>query len=127
MTQPAIEFDGYQIQKLVYSKMEISNDKEAENELERKISIGITEDNKNAMIVLSVFLIDKERRKSVELVIEGFFTINSALSEEKIEQLLKENGVALIYPYARSIISNATSLDSPEAIIIPVLNTTIYE
>lgn len=127
--KPIIELDGYTIERLYYKSLGDLPEEadEKSGEMKRKVSIGLTEDKKNAVVVLKIELQDEKTNKGIELDIVGNYTINEDLTIEEIEDVLKVNGLALIYPYARSIISMITSLDSENAIILPVINTKIYD
>lgn len=126
---PVIEFEGYSIKKLVYGILDNNDENEEFNEskLRRKVSIGVSEDQKKAILILNVLFVDKDNQKSIDLEVIGEFVINVDLDIKKIEELLSVNGVALVYPYARSIISMVTSLDSSSAVVIPTINTKIFQ
>ena len=70
---------------------------------------------------------DLENERFVECEIVGKFEINPKMELKEIEEVLSVNGVALVYPYARSIISMLTTLDSDRAIVIPTINTQIFK
>lgn len=126
--EPVMEFEGYSINKLFYGTIEsdIEIDESEDDKFERKVSIGISEDRKKGIVILNVILLNSDNQKSIDVEVAGEFSINKSLEIEEVEELLTVNGVALIYPYVRSIISMITSLDSSSAIIIPTLNTKIF-
>lgn len=128
--EPVMEFEGYSINKLFYgtieSDIEIDESEDEDDNFERKVSIGISEDKKKGIVILNVILFNSDNQKSIDVEVAGEFSINKSLEIEEVEELLTVNGVALIYPYVRSIISMITSLDSSSAIIIPTLNTKIF-
>ncbi|MGR9527305.1 hypothetical protein ACSS31_26845 (plasmid) [Priestia megaterium] len=127
--KPVIKFEGYTIDKLYIERLEVSHDdqKPKENNLNRGVSIGLSEDKERAIIILSIELDDFVNRKRIEAEIIGEFAIVAELDDEKLEEILSVNGVALVYPYVRSIISMVTSLDSDSAIILPTINTNIFD
>lgn len=126
--EPVMEFEGYSINKLFYGTIEsdIEIDESEDDKFERKVSIGISEDRKKGIVILNVILLNSDNQKSIDVEVAGEFSINKSLEIKEVEELLTVNGVALIYPYVRSIISMITSLDSSSAIIIPTLNTKIF-
>lgn len=52
--------------------------------------------------------------------ISGFFTIDE--NEPNKEQLINENAVAVLYPYARSEMTLLTAQPETEPIVLPVMN-----
>lgn len=125
--EPIIEFKGYQINKLFYGRIESDQSNPEEPKLQRKVSIGLSEDKKQGIVILNVIMTDVEEQRKIDIEVVGEFDIQKDLEEEKIEQVLSVNGVALVYPYIRSIISMVSSLDSDSAMVIPTINTKIYE
>ncbi|KAF3301617.1 hypothetical protein FPV23_03900 [Carnobacterium sp. PL17RED31] len=90
-------------------------------------TVGTTEDNKEARIVISTTILksDEEQMdfKKVTLEITGYFKINT---DENVQEYLRVNGTAILFPYLRTFISVITSLDNSDAIVIPTINTNSF-
>lgn len=56
----------------------------------------------------------------------GFFSYDKTLSEPEVQQLLISNGLAILFPYVRSTITNITSAVNLEPIFIPTINIFKY-
>ena len=70
---------------------------------------------------------DKEIGK-IDLTMVGIFSFDKKINKDKMEKLLKVNGVAILYQQMRAYINATTSLSSSiPAIILPVLNFTNNE
>ncbi|AUI80235.1 hypothetical protein BB562_11480 [Lactiplantibacillus pentosus] len=59
----------------------------------------------------------------IDLELEGYFEVSNELDNSKIATALAVNGVAILFPYARSVISMVSTLDSSEVIVLPTINT----
>ncbi|MCI2253427.1 protein-export chaperone SecB [Domibacillus sp. PGB-M46] len=133
MGEPIFNFTGYTINKLEYSKEPIEGFEQKENDSDFGFTIeqGITEDLKEAKLTMSVQLESKEKDAFLFLEIDGFFDLNESMrineKNEKrdvseIQQLLVVNGIGIVYPYLRTIVSMISSLDSHQSIILPTLD-----
>ncbi|WP_435633939.1 hypothetical protein [Levilactobacillus brevis] len=120
MSEPIIDFKGYKIQQL-----EMSRDQDKAKSMSKDITINsksaLSSDKKKAKVILNI----QVRRESlvIDLVLEGYFEISDELESNRIGNALAVNGVAILFPYARSVISMISTLDSSEVIILPTINT----
>lgn len=120
MSEPIIGFKGYKIQQL-----EMSRDQDKAKSMSKDITINsksaLSSDKKKAKVILNI----QVRRESlvIDLVLEGYFEISDELESNRIGNALAVNGVAILFPYARSVISMISTLDSSEVIILPTINT----
>lgn len=128
--KPVINFKGYSIEKLIYTKKEIPFTKELtiHNGMGLNLSIecGITDDLKLGKVSITVQLKDEKSNLSIITEIIGHFEINNRDNLDDIKNFLSVNGTAILYPYVRSIISIVSSLDSKEAIVLPTINTSMF-
>ncbi|EQA3617427.1 hypothetical protein ACX1RF_002027 [Listeria monocytogenes] len=128
--EPVIEFDAYEIINLEYKNVENQRIEELENEssnIQRTIKIGLSEDVTFGAVKLHISVVDNENNREINLEILGKFIINGELSKHEASLYLGTNGVAILYPYARSIISFISTLDSENAIVLPTINTSDNE
>ena len=90
-------------------------------EKEKFINIGL--EIQNSIVIAE----DKEIGK-IDLTMVGIFSFDKKINKDKMEKLLKVNGVAILYQQVRAYINATTSLSSSiPAIILPVLNFTNNE
>ena len=92
-----------------------------------KLSVN-NDNNKEAIVGLGIEFGDIEMKNApiyVKARVLGEFVINEMeqdLSEEQIIAFYKRNGVAILFPYLRSLVSDLTSKGSETPIIIPTMN-----
>ncbi|MGQ2375823.1 hypothetical protein [Companilactobacillus zhachilii] len=120
---PIIDFRGYKIQNLEYTR-----DKEVLSKYEKGFNyapeVGIDKELKHGLVTLKVALKPKGVNMGIKLKISGQFDISDTLdSKEKISEALFINGTAIMFPYVRSIISMISGLDSSNTILLPTINT----
>lgn len=129
MNNPVIELNNYRITNIEYTTFETQEELNAFKDENGTISatVGTTEDNKEARIVISTTILksDEEQMdfKKVTLEITGYFKINT---DENVQEYLRVNGTAILFPYLRTFISVITSLDNSDAIVIPTINTNSF-
>lgn len=128
--EPVIEFKGYSIEKLVYTKedLELEEETEVENGTATRLSIecGVSDDLKDGKVALAIQLKNEGSDIGIILEVSGQFKINNIDDIKEIQRFLSINGTAILYPYVRSIISMVSSLDSSEAIVLPTINTSNF-
>ena len=54
--------------------------------------------------------------------LSGQFNVSQYLYDEEIKMFVSQNGVAMLYPYARTIVSVITALDDSNVSVLPTLN-----
>lgn len=130
MNEPVIEFKGYSIDNLNYSKKTIESSKNLKlkdgNGLGIRIEQGLTEDLKKANLIITVDFVDQKKPIYIHAKILSLFEINGIDSKEEIMKFLSVNGTAIVYPYIRSIVSMVSSLDSGSGVVLPTINTTQF-
>ncbi|RGI31875.1 protein-export chaperone SecB [Melissococcus sp. OM08-11BH] len=130
--KPIIEFEGYTVQHLLVNSIDFDDEliELSDNEpLSIKVKHGISDDKLTAGLIVNVILFSKEIDKKIDISVEGVFTINEEFSKEdtkSIERALRVNGTAILYPYIRSMVSMVSSFDSSSAVVLPALNTKIF-
>lgn len=123
MEKPVIEFKGYRIENIDFKNHEPDDfsDIELENG-EVSVWAAFTDDYKEAKLRLTFTVVDEKLFRTLVFEISGYFDINC--DKEEAEKYVIQNGTAMVYPYARSIISMITSLDNENTIVIPTINAT---
>lgn len=117
-----VKFQKYQIHKLVFQRQEKSKVLVADKgkNLEVSSMIKITPDNKNARVELTT--VYHGNREELYLELWGYFMLTTKLERNEITDYLGLNGVALLLPYARSIISMVSVLDGKDALLMPTVD-----
>lgn len=120
MNRDKIIFNGYKIQEFSLKrnpeKIKIEKDT-------LKINKKIIVNNKNKNVYcllmnLNIYTNDL----FIEITIKGYFTINESIEVEVKKDFLNITAPTIIYPYIRALISNITSFDSADAVLLPVVN-----
>lgn len=91
-----------------------------EDSLEVSSDINVTPDMKQAKLQLKVLCHAPNAEMNLELW--GYFTLTTKLERNEITDYLGLNGVALLLPYARSIISMVSVLDGKDALLVPTVD-----
>ena len=131
--EPVISFKGYEIEKISYTKEEISPDiikdmpiDDDGNALGIAVKTGISEDHSMGLVSFLIDIIKPSSNLRLNVEISGHFELSKSLETEEIDDFLSVNGTAILFPYVRSIISIISTLDSNDAIILPTINTQIF-
>ncbi|MBA3076729.1 hypothetical protein HJQ46_04455 [Lactobacillus plantarum] len=82
---------------------------------------ALTSDKKKAKVILNIQV--RKATLVIDLELEGYFEVSNELENSKIAAALAVNGVAILFPYARSVISMISTLDSSEVVVLPTINT----
>lgn len=123
MKETILEFESYELLSLNMGNVHESNfkKKESQEKIDFEITSMLRNDFKHAFLIIHVKL-QYEEKKNLDLKVRGSFSIIQELPEEEAKRLVEVNGFAILYPYVRSIVSSVTSLDSPNSVLMPVLN-----
>lgn len=120
-----LEFKGYHVLKMEYERNLKFNSKESEAEFNPSININFrVNSDKEASVILS-FSSKNELPFNVEVQIEGMFKYNA--EEDKanlgLNNLLKKNATAILFPYFRMVISQLTGMGGEyPALVLPTMN-----
>jgi preprotein translocase subunit SecB len=122
-----ISFQNYRIEKIDYRINEnYTSQKDVGFDLDFNINLKISTESHQAAVVLEI-IINKDFAKNnqpifLNVVIIGFYSYDSSLSDEKLNDILKTNAVAILFPYLRGFISNITVNSGMPPVILPTLN-----
>lgn len=124
MANPVIDFKGYEIENLELKKVNDDIDKAS---VKNDISCGIKQNLKNAIVKIETTINDPENKRKVLVTLNGFFDLDeSIVNQQQALNYLSVNGVAILFPYVRSVVSMVTTLDSNSPIILPTVNTSEF-
>ncbi len=120
MNESRVEFQGYSVSSLEMEKV-LDNKKKKESSFEIKSNFFQNVSDKLSYKLVMNLVVISEKHK-INMTLEGFFKFNSRLDDEMIEQFFNVNARMILYPYCRTIISSITSLDSPNSVLLPIIN-----
>lgn len=127
--EPIITFKSYKIKNIDYKftglEKESDSSKENEDTINTRVHIGISKDLKEGLVLLKNEINDMKNERTITVELYGEFDILKEMNEDEIKDILRVNGVAMLYPYAWSLVSILTSIDSESAILLPTINTSI--
>lgn len=117
-----IKFNGYMIQSFLLEKDDnIPKDKKKDIELNCS-SFKNNEKGKENLYRVTMNIITYTEKTKLNLTLDGFFEIPKTLDNEVKKYFLNVSAPAIIYPYARTFISNVTAFDVDDTVILPVIN-----
>ncbi|QDA74653.1 hypothetical protein EOT00_06735 [Listeria seeligeri] len=123
-----ISFENYYVKNISYQPNE--NFKAPDNGIDLKVdfSVNIGVDSKNAVVELSSEIGDEFEEGqpfNLDLTIVGLFEYQGNKNEpmQEFNNYLKQNAIAILFPYLRSLISDITSRSNQfPAYTLPVMN-----
>lgn len=126
-----LNFNGYKVGNIIFKINEEFNYREAEEvdvDVDFKVKSEIDRNNNSLKINLATTIFKESESKnnpfSLYVDINGFFEYSDNISEEMLQGLIRNNSVAILYPYLRSIVSTITCNSGFEPIILPTINIT---
>lgn len=127
----SFNFLGFQIDKINYS---YSNDETKEDDSDTLTFImgydidHLKEETIKSRLRLRIQVkkpTNNDRILSIDIVISGLFEFSNCneLDEDDFDDILKYDGISILFPYARTLIQNISSYDcSNSRIILPPIN-----
>ena len=125
MKKSSFRFLGYKVKKI---ELEIKEGFGTEKEtISHKLEIINNFDKRNKRFVeVSLYIRIFSKNNNFKLLFEmkGGFIADEGVSDEVFKVLCQQNAPAILYPFARSIISNYTTLANIPPINLPIINFT---
>jgi len=87
-------------------------------------NFGLFNDGDGGVVEVNFFITEENFQLSGKVA--GFFSYNETLSESDVKSLLAGNGLAILFPYVRSTITNLTSAINIPPLILPTINILKY-
>ena len=120
-----VEFNNYSINKLEFKKNNTFTRAEKKTAIDIEVARTVQVNGDNATVTLQVLIFNDAEKKNypfqMQLEVAGDFVITETTDEQK-EILAKENCVAILFPYIRSLVSTITSNANVPPLIIPPIN-----
>lgn len=105
-----------------------NNDYEGSIETQIEPRYAFADDGRNsakAEMILRVFPdYDKKAPFRIELKMEGLFSWDESL-EGRIDEFMKVNAMAVLYSYARPIVTQLTTTANCSPLVLPMMNFTL--
>ncbi len=119
--QSALNLDKIVFDKIEFKRLGFSSDKELELNIQSNVAR-----KKDAEIYRVTLILkgNKPEEYIFEISLTGFFTIeiNSEISEELKNTMIKKNSVAILMPYLRSEVSLLTAQPGVTCVVLPAFN-----
>lgn len=105
-------------------EFKVNEDAYNENELDinPKFSISPEECVGHIMFEFSI----KDERTYANGVLIGKFIYDESIDEDMAKELLIVNGVTILFPYLRAVISNVTNIANVPTLMLPTVNVIDY-
>lgn len=118
-----LKFNGYVVEKIRY---ECKKNENQSNEISPKIKSTTNDINDREFETKLEFYIDDESSVpfEVDVIIVGKFEADEDVSTEDYQSFKKQNSVAILFPFLRSIVANLTMNANVQALMLPIINLT---
>ena len=117
-----VHFNGYLINKFSLEKIDnIPEEKQKSFDLNYNCYQN-EEKGKEYQYCVSIEIILYTNKSKLELILDGYFDIPEDSDDNIKQSFLNISAPAILYPYVRTFISNVTSFDIDETVILPVIN-----
>lgn len=128
LVNSCLKFLGYEVKSISF---ELSDEygKSTEFKILPEFRMSLSEpENEIYKVVLSVAIKNTETNPQpfdLGVIMEGRFTIQMDSEDEVLKQtLLRDNTVAIMFPFVRSIVAQLTSAANVPTLLLPVINVT---
>lgn len=121
-------FKGYMADNIffVINDEYIKDEDNLELQLEFNYDLDMDYENQKTILQLQCIVFDECKENNYPFTLDvsllGFFEFDKELNENEVYKMMELNGVAILFPYLRSIISNITSSAGIQPLVIPTMN-----
>lgn len=122
LSECELSFETYQVNKIEFIKKDIKEKNNSKIELTPQFNAEFAELEKGKFSVKLLFDIASNKANeevpfSLSVEMEGWFTLKNGN-----ENLIRENAVAVLFPYLRALISNVMVNANLPPLILPIIN-----
>ena len=122
----AIQFTGYYFKKMTFELNESYDQSEVNIKFDIDFKVSFDKENQTALLALLCTVFPEEEAVSYpfRLYAEMLanFTYSETLTDEKLYSMVTENGIAIMFPYIRSAISNICVNAGVNPLVLPTIN-----
>lgn len=121
-----LEFRDYKVKRVIFKINENYEGKSVDLDFRMGSRYRFLNDNMNEFLTeLNVEIFSNAEEKNypftMNLVVEGFFKVNSN-DENIIKDMVTKNSISILFPYVRSLVSTYTSNSNVNTLILPPIN-----
>ncbi len=128
MNESEFRFIGYRVTNASFSLNDVFPDGDEKFSHSIKIANKFDEKDKRLVeVVLGVIVENEKKTFKFTLELKGAFKASDSMSDELFIQLSKQNGPAILFPYARALISTYTAQANIPPVILPSINFTLIK
>ena len=123
-----LAFKNYEINNIEFKNNLSFKDEVVEIDFDIDSEVSFISDNEFILGLSIEIFRDMEKNNypfNFKVEIMGMFEINTENISEK-QMLAEQNSVAILFPYARALISTYTSISNVQPIILPPINVVSY-
>ncbi|MFO7897388.1 MAG: protein-export chaperone SecB [Candidatus Cloacimonadales bacterium] len=121
MNNSNFKFNSYKISKVSIDLADNISDEKLIPNFQHFVFID-DENNRKAKIRLDLSIKSESGKIKIHVIIDGFFEAHPQMDEERFSKMCSMNAPAILFPYARAIISNFTLQCNIKPIIFPLVN-----
>lgn len=125
----AFKFLGYRIPKIemnIDDKFGVTGREEIEHEINIGYSLN-PEEKRFVEVKLTITLTAKSNNFTFLLEIKGGFQADESMRDDVFKKLYTQNAPAILYPFARSVVSNYMAQANIPPFLLPLINLTKNE
>lgn len=121
-----LEFRDYKVKSVIFKINENYEGNSVDLDFRMRSRYRFLNDNMNEFLTeLNVEIFSNAEEKNypftMNLVVEGFFKVNSN-NENIINDMVTKNSISILFPYVRSLVSTYTSNSNVNTLILPPIN-----
>ncbi|WP_304086248.1 protein-export chaperone SecB [Peptostreptococcus stomatis] len=121
-----LEFRDYKVKGVIFKINENYEGNSVDLDFRMRSRYRFLNDNMNEFLTeLNVEIFSNAEEKNypftMNLVVEGFFKVNSN-NENIINDMVTKNSISILFPYVRSLVSTYTSNSNVNTLILPPIN-----
>lgn len=125
-----MQYSTFHVEDIKLTKMEFKINKDfcldsVNVDFDYESKYLLSEDKTKAKVEMKISVFDKENITgpfSIEMVMEGVFTWRDDFSEKDIKSYLEVNANAILFSYARPIITQISTFSGYPPLILPLIN-----
>ena len=124
-------FHGFKVKNMQFTTNESCEGENFQADLDLDSSINYSEDAEERFCTISLYASlfkkfaagGKDYPFILEVTVDGYFSaLKQDFSEEKFAKMSEKNGVAILFPYLRSIFCDASKMANISPILLPSIN-----
>jgi preprotein translocase subunit SecB len=122
MEESDFKFLGYRVSSITF---EIKDGFSYQSKISPKISVQQNFDperKKFVEVILKIKITNEEDSLIFNMELKGGFQANENITEDLFKKVSEQNAPAILFPFARAIITNYTALANIPPIILPSIN-----